>query len=324
MAYNNIMDRSSDAGALIPEDVSREIIKNVPANSFVMEKARRLPDLPRNVRRLPVMSALPSGYFVAEAPAEGSIKQTSEAAWENVYLTAAEIAVILPIPESLLDDADYPIWSEVSPLIQEAFGVVFDGAVINGTNIPTDWSTALGGAGLIARCNTAGHVVSAASFADLYDAILSEGGAAGLVEADGFNVTGHIAALTMKAKLRGVRSTTGEPIFNTNPALASQMLLDGVPIAFPANGVIDPATALMISGDWSKLVYAIRKDLTFKVFTEGVITDASSPRQIQFNLMQDDMVALRAVMRIGVALPNPINRANGNKSTRCQFAVLTA
>jgi len=55
-----------------------------------------------------------------------------------------------------------------------------------------------------------------------------------------------------------------------------------------------------------------------------VITDASSPRQIQYNLMQDDMVALRAVMRIGVALPNPINRANGTKSTRCQFAVLTA
>ncbi len=323
MGYNSIIDRTNDAGALVPEDVSREIIKNVPVNSFVMEKARRLPDMPRNVRRLPVLSALPSAYFVSEAPT-GAIKQTSEASWENVYLTAAEIAVILPIPESLLDDVDYPIWSEVSPLIQEAFGAVFDGAVINGTNIPSDWATNLGGSGLIDRCTTAGHVVSAADCADLYDAILSEGGVAGLVEADGFNVTGHIAALTMKAKLRGVRSTTGEPIFNTNPTQAGQMLLDGVPIAFPANGVINPSTALMISGDWSKLVYAIRQDLTFKVFTEGVITDASTPRQIQYNLMQDDMVALRAVMRIGVALPNPINRANATKGTRCQFAVLTA
>ena len=143
MGYNSIIDRTNDAGALVPEDVSREIIKNVPVNSFVMEKARRLPDMPRNVRRLPVLSALPSAYFVSEAPT-GAIKQTSEASWENVYLTAAEIAVILPIPESLLDDVDYPIWSEGSPLIQEAFGAVFDGAVINGTNIPSDWATNLG------------------------------------------------------------------------------------------------------------------------------------------------------------------------------------
>jgi len=36
------------------------------------------------------------------------------------------------------------------------------------------------------------------------------------------------------------------------------------------------------------------------------------------------MVALRAVMRCGFALPNPINRMNQVAATRCPFAILTA
>ena len=66
---------------------------------------------------------------------------------------------------------------------------------------------------------------------------------------------------------------------------------------FPNNGAFDKSKALMISGDFSQLVYAIRQDITFKLFTEGVVqnTDGS----IAYNLMQNDMVALRAVMRLG-------------------------
>ncbi|MCU0503881.1 MAG: hypothetical protein MUC51_19345 [Anaerolineae bacterium] len=45
---------------------------------------------------------------------------------------------------------------------------------------------------------------------------------------------------------------------------------------------------------------------------------------IIFNLAQQDMVALRAVMRLGFALPNPINRMNQTAATRCAFSVLTA
>ena len=39
--------------------------------------------------------------------------------------------------------------------------------------------------------------------------------------------------------------------------------------------------------------------------------------------MQNDMVALRAVMRLGWEIPNPINAMVPDKTKRCPFAILT-
>lgn len=64
------------------------------------------------------------------------------------------------------------------------------------------------------------------------------------------------------------------------------------------------------------------QDITFKLFTEGVVqnTDGS----IAYNLMQNDMVALRAVMRLGWEIPNPINALAKDKTKRCPFSILKA
>ena len=76
----------------------------------------------------------------------------------------------------------------------------------------------------------------------------------------------------------------------------------------------------MFSGDWSQLVFSIRQDITYKILDQAVIQDGAG--NIVFNLAQQDMVALRCVMRCGWALPNPTNRVNTNDSTRYPFAVL--
>lgn len=91
---------------------------------------------------------------------------------------------------------------------------------------------------------------------------------------------------------------------------------------FPNNGAFDKSKALMISGDFSQLVYSIRQDITFKLFTEGVVQNTDGT--IAYNLMQNDMVALRAVMRLGWEIPNPINALAKDKNKRCPFAVLKA
>lgn len=77
----------------------------------------------------------------------------------------------------------------------------------------------------------------------------------------------------------------------------------------------------MIGGDFKQLVYSIRQDITYKIFTEGVIQDPST-KEIVYNLMQNDMVALRAVMRLGWEIPNPVNLMEKNKTKRCPFSVL--
>jgi hypothetical protein len=76
----------------------------------------------------------------------------------------------------------------------------------------------------------------------------------------------------------------------------------------------------MFTGQWNQLVWAMRQDITFTIAREAVIQDNSGA--ILYNLFQQDMVALRAVIRLGFALPNPINRANTSSSTRLAFSAL--
>jgi HK97 family phage major capsid protein len=323
MPFNSSISRT-DAAALIPDDVSTEIIKNLAERNPILNLARRLPNMSRATRSMPVMSSLATAYFVS---GDTGLKQATEINWENKYLHAEELAVIVPISEAVLDDADYDIWGEVRPALEEALGVAITRAVLYGTNIPAQWTTDLGAAGIVAGATTAGHTISAAAYTDMYEAILGET-AAGvdglfmLVEADGFGVTGNIAHMSMKGRLRNVRAATGEPIFRTAMQDATSYELDGTPLYFPTDGSVVAGSSLLVSGEWTQLVYAMRQDITYKVLDQAVIQDAAG--SIIYNLAQQDMIALRAVMRLGFALPNPINRINQVAATRYPFAVLTA
>lgn len=322
--YNSLVSRD-DASALIPEDVSAQIIQNVPAASAVMSLARRLPNMSRRQRRLPVLSALPTAYFVN---GDTGLKQSTEMAWSNKYITAEELAAIVPIPEAVLDDADYPIWDEVRPRIEEAMGVAFDAAVLHGTNAPSSWPSDLATAAASAS-NSVDLSTQVAAGEDLYDVLLGDGGVVSLLEADGYMATGHIAAMSMRGKLRGLRekvydgsstAALGAPIFTRSMQDGTRYELDGEPIFFAQNGALDASSVLMFSGDFSQLVYAMRQDITFKVLTEAVIQDGAG--NIVYNLAQQDMVALRVVMRLGWQVPNPINRVQATEASRYPFAIL--
>lgn len=330
--YNSIITRS-DAAALIPEQVSNDLLNGVAGSNPLMQLARRLPNMSTNQTRMPVWSSLATAYFVSGDTGQ---KQTSDVSWESKYIDAEELAVIVPIPQAVLDDAQYDIWGQVRPQLQAAFNQAITAAVLFGTNIPTSWTTNLGAAGIKAGATAASHTLSLASYADPYQAILGEtsGGTDGVymaIEADGFMVTGNLAHVSMKGKLRNLREPvyngstlvyTGSPIFKTTVQDPSRYELDGAPVFFPDDGSMDASAALMVSGQWNQLVYSMRQDITYKVLDQAVIQDNSGA--IVYNLAQQDMVALRAVMRIGFALPNPINRMNTSSSTRFPFAVLTA
>jgi HK97 family phage major capsid protein len=306
------IDRSG-ADALIPVEYTREIAKGAVEMSHVMRLGKRAPDMTSKSNKIPVLSALPVAYFVNGDTGQ---KQTTSVSWAGVTLTAEEIACIVPIPEAVLDDADYDIWGETTPLIQEAIGVAVDRAVIHGTNKPASWPAAL-----VAGATSAGNVVIQGAGVG-YDTLLGEAGLISKIEADGFIPTAHLAAIAMRGKLRSIKDTTNAPIFRSGMQSGTPYDLDGAPIYFPQNGAIDPAAALMVSGDWSKLVYAIRQDITYKVLTEATIYDVDGTT-ILYRLAQQDMVALRVVFRMAVALPNPINRVQAVEANRYPFAVLT-
>ena len=312
----NIIDRSALSG-LIPEPVTREIMQGAIAESAVLRMGRRLANMSSKTQTINVLDALPSAYFVnGEATGDGAgdaFKQTTKMAWDKKKLYAEEIAVIVPIPEAALDDADYDIWGEVKPRLTEAFGKVIDAAILFGTNKPSTWRT-----GVVPAAVAAGNGVPISS--DIFSDIMGENGLISKVELDGFNPNGVMSAIQMRGKLRGLKDTTGQPIFKSDMQGSTRYGLDGMDMYFPMNGAFDPSQAQMIVGDWSQLVYAIRQDMTFKIFSEGVIQDPST-KAITYNLMQNDMVALRAVMRLGWEIANPINAYNAEIANPFPFSV---
>lgn len=301
-------------GGLIPEDAANEIIKNATEQSAVMRLARRLPNMSTAQRRMPVLNALPTAYFINAGgnPSDTGFKQTTQMQWGDVFINAEEIAVIVPIPENVLADSAFDLWSEVRPAVAEAIGLAFDRAVLFGTNKPTIWP-----AGLVSQITSAGNAVEhddvpTTPGSDIYDEIFGVDGVIAKVEEDGFAVNGHLANLKLRAMLRGLRDTQGNPIFTQDMRQVGSYVLDSDPVVFPTNGAITPAdTQLLISGDWNKLVYAVRQDVSWKLLTEAVITDPGNSNAIVYNLAQQDMVALRVTFRAGWALPKPVSRISG-------------
>lgn len=309
----SLIDRTG-AESLIPVQEANEIIQGTIAQSAVLSRGHKLANMTSKQYKVPVLDMLPIAYFVNGDTGQ---KKTSKMAWDKKFIVAEEVAVIVPIPEAVLDDSEYDIWAEVKPRITEAFGKVIDGAILFDAEKPSTWRD-----GLVATATKAGTVVTLNTQDDLFDKIMAEDGVIAKVEDCGYFVNGHMADISMRAKLRGLKDNNGQPLFKSDMQGSTSYALDGSPINFPNNGAFDKSKALMISGDFSQLVYSIRQDITFKLFTEGVVqnTDGS----IAYNLMQNDMVALRAVMRLGWEIPNPINALKTDKAKRCPFAIMKA
>lgn len=307
----NVIDRSG-AESLIPTQEANEIIKGTITQSAVLSRGRKLANMTSRQYKMPVLDMLPIAYFVNGDTGQ---KKTTKQAWDKKFITAEEIAVIVPIPEAVLDDAEYDIWAEVKPRVTEAFGKVIDGAILFDVDKPSTWRD-----GVVTTATKAQSVVTLGASDNLYDKIMAEEGVIAKVEDSGYFVNGHMADISMRAKLRGLKDADGNPIFKSDMQGATSYSLDGSPMNFPNNGAFDKSKALMISGDFSQLVYSIRQDITFKLFTEGVVQNTDGT--IAYNLMQNDMVALRAVMRLGWEIPNPINALKTDKTKRCPFSIL--
>ena len=308
----NLITRSN-AEALIPQQISDEIIQALPTQSVALRLMRAMPPMTSKQTKIPVMTGNVDAYFVS---GDSGMKQTSNMTWDNVYITAEELAVIVPIPEAVLDDASYDIWGQIRPRIVEAFGKAIDAAAFFGTNKPSTWPTGIVPAA-IAASNYATITTSG-----LYQAINGENGLVAKVEDEGMPVTSFVGAVKARSMLRGATDANGQPIFRqaySNGAAGSMLYeLNGIPVEFPVNGCWDASSALLLAGDFSLARYAIRQDITYKILSEAVISDASG--NVVLNLAQQDCVALRAVMRLGWALPKPISAISG--TTYYPFSVL--
>lgn len=301
----------SNAEALIPQQISDEIIQMLPTQSIALRLMRAMPRMTSKQTKIPVMTGLATAGFVT---GDSGQKPTTNLTWDNVFITAEELAVMVPIPEAVLADSSYDIWGEARPRIVEALGKAIDKAVFFGTNKPASWPD-----GLVPGAITANNVVShpsTATGADLYTELMGVGGVLSKIEEKGINPNGVVGALSMKAKLRGALDSNGQPIFRASYSndVNGRMTYDieGMPVIFPDNGCWDDSKttgALVLAGDFDYARYAIRQDITFKMFDQGVITNGEGG--VALSLMENDCVAMRAVIRLGWQLPRPVSPIAG-------------
>lgn len=326
-----------DAWPLINEEISQTVIAGLTEGSAALSLFDRLPNMSSRTLRMPVLNAIGAGHFVGTTQDDDltsgadtqmtdtnqaesgppdtdfpDLKKTHQFEWENVWINAEPIAIILPVPEDVIADANYDIWDQMRPRIIEAFQQRIDHAVIWGQGRPTSWPT-----GIVPTAINRGYTVDETSGAD-FAAAVSE--LMGLLEEDGKRPNGFMADPSVLRTLRDLRDSNNAPIFVPSLTAGAPASLWGLPLNYVWNNTFRPTTARLITGAMNEAKYSIRQDMEFKLITEGVITDED--QNIVFNLPQQDMVALRVVMRLGWAVPNSIHKMAQDRSQSYPFAVL--
>ena len=181
----------------------------------------------------------------------------------NKYLNAEEVAVIVPIPEAVLDDTSFDVWASIKPLLAEAAGRVIDGAIFLGVNKPASWP-----ADLKTAATAAGNVYERGTNSQAAGGVAQDiSNLMALVEADGFDVNGIIASRAYRGLLRTQRATTGQTLPEVSATDAY-----GIAMAYPMRGMFTTA-AEMFLGDFSQGIIGIRQDWTYKVLDQAVIQD---------------------------------------------------
>ena len=308
--YNDVISRDDNGAVEIPEQVSREVIQTATGSSIIMNLARRV-TLSSKSYRQPVLSVLPDAYWVN---GDTGLKQTTKVQWEDMSLTAEPLAVLVVVPDEFIDDAMIPIWSEVRPLLAEAFGRKIDNAALWNVNRPASWSDSV-----YQNAAAAGNFIEIGQGGTGHTDLAYDVSQMGLQLAqDGFNLNAFAAQTGFNWRLLGQRDSNGQPIY-TQLVGENRQGLYGIPFTESNNGAWNSEVQL-IGGDWSNAIVGVRQDMTFTMHTDAVITDDAG--KVVFNAMQQDSKIMRVVMRVGFAIANPLTRQNSVANTRSPFSLL--
>jgi Phage capsid family len=296
--FDDFMSRTDAAGEL-PVQLAQDLINATIRVSTMLTLARKVPTTTRD-SRVPVLSELPDAAWIsAGAPANDvdmGLKQTTKAVFENQPLIAEELAAIAVIPNSVVEDSQFPLWSAVQPLLARAIARRYDDACMFGNGAPTTFPPSL-----VAQATAAGNVITGPVTdpdTDLPALVLR---AAQAVSEMGYNITGTAVAPGWQYRAAAQRT----PALVANPIGAASpfpLLLGGMGIK------VDPlrwdrSQCDSITAAWDMVLVGLRQDIRLEVFNTGVLSDATG--KVTINLLQQDAQAVRATFRAGFLTVNP-------------------
>lgn len=270
----------------VPKEKSNDIIKRVVRGSSIMRFSRAEP-MTSDTKTFPVMTSGAGAYWVGE----GKRISTSGATWIFPELRAKKLAVIIPITKEKLNDSTIDVFSELEESIAEAFYTTFDAAAAFGFESP--FATSLMGS-IIAN----GAIVKANEF----NIDISASDVMAKVEEAGYDVDGFAARIGIKNTLRKLRDANGAPIFVPS---TDQNELYGQPIEFVRNGAWKDKQADLIAGEWKYSLVGIREGIEYEILKEATLQNTLDEDGKPLSLAEQDMVAIKATMRIGYLCVKP-------------------
>lgn len=306
-----------NSSVVLPVEYGREIIRGLISRSKALELGRALPNMRGKTYKLNVNSYLPVAGWVknsqATPNAEGTEinrKPVSTYAFQGIDLVAEELAVIVPISENTLADVEdfgIELAAELQEQVIGAFQEAIDSAVFFGVGTP--WGTQSGfpvSGGLVGGAEAAEATVEwdGQGGASFYQAIND---AMTLVEKSGYLPNAIIGGPSINSAFRGSITDLGVNVTDQGEIGRLARHVD-------LTGGFDESTAFAVVGDFRYLVYSFREEISMKLLTESSIYDPNTGALV-YALAQQDMVALRFKMRLGFALPNPVNRVSGTLSS---------
>lgn len=275
MATKNIS--TVELQGLVPAELRTEIIKDVTEGSVMLQLAN-VKEMNQPTMQFPVELDKPGAYVVGE----GQKITVDKASWKTIEMTAKKIGVIVPATREALEDGIINIPQEVKASIANAFArkidecTMFDSTEFYGSG-KSIFELAEGTA-----LNSTGNIFEDAS------------NLMGLVEAEDLEPNGFVAPRTLKAAIRNDKNAAlnyvVEDKVNGEPAR-----MHGEAIVYSKH--FDKSKAQLLTGDFDKVYVGILDEIEYKVSDQGTVGD--------INLFEQDMVAIRATMRVAFLVIKP-------------------
>jgi HK97 family phage major capsid protein len=295
--------RPDVSNLILPDEVSETILRGVAEQSIIAQYARTRPMRAQNVKLTEAEVQGANVFWVGE----GARKSTDAPSMASLTwsMSAAELAVIIPMDENVYDDANLDLWELYRPAIETAVAHKLDAAALFGTDAPTEWGTT----GIVPLAKTAGNDVeivnASVTDVELLEGIAGTGAATAdgllqMIEDDGYDPNGFLAYVRFRSKLRNLKDADNRYVFGGPTGAGVPGELFSVPINFLKSDIWNATAATgayLVAGDWNQAVLGTRQGLRYKMFDQGVITDGAG--NVVYSLMENDMIALRVTGRFG-------------------------
>ena len=270
--------------------------------------------------RTPILSALPGAEWVE---GDTGLIETTAMKWTNRYVNAEEMAVILPIPQNVIDDSDFALFEEIKKLVPQAIARRFDQTVFLGTRAPASFPQNKNKEpGIIALAKEVGNEFTRGTATPEHGALASDISELwATMEPQGFEPDYSVAHTRYKGLLRNARNSFGDRFPEIGPDE-----IYGAQVQYPMRGLwpkyvpTKGHVAEMFAMESEQFVVGLREDITVKMLDQAVIQGEGGA--ITFNLAQQNMVALRFIFRGGWQVSNQINWDQENEAERFPAAVM--